>query len=499
MAFANPAIAAAAVVVAAAVFAETAPSVTEAPAPKKAPPPPIVLAVDPSEEIGPVKCMNAVNNGPAVPPKAGDQPRGNFAAYKAARIPYARTHDSVNCVSGGAHCVDITAIFPDFDADETNPENYDFCFTDTYLDAIRRAGTEVFFRLGQTIEHGPKKYGAMPPKDYAKWARICEHVIRHYNEGWADGFRWNIVYWEIWNEPDLDCENGRWAKNPRTWGGPEEEFFKFYATAAKHLKGRFPHLKIGGPANAGRFDWATRFFTYMRDNNVPIDFFSWHIYSNLSINIAAKCRKAREKMDSFGYTKAESILNEWNYVDGWTDTWIHSLRAMSGDLNLKSAAFCASVMNACQDEPLDMLMYYDAKSGSGMNGLFDKTTLWPMKGYYPFYAWAKLVDRGTQVRASFSGAPVDRWGDVNFRAVAAKGGDGSLAVFVSRYHHDANVFADKKVALSVPGYDAARATCHLTDICHTYTEVPLDVGEDGAARIVLQPLSFALVEYPPAK
>ena len=27
----------------------------------------------------------------------------------------------------------------------------------------------------------------LPPKDYAKWARICEHVVRHYNEGWGWG------------------------------------------------------------------------------------------------------------------------------------------------------------------------------------------------------------------------------------------------------------------------------------------------------------------------
>ena len=41
-----------------------------------------------------------------------------------------------------------------------------------------------------------------PPKDYAKWARICEHIITHYTEGWADGFNYKITYWEIWNEPE---------------------------------------------------------------------------------------------------------------------------------------------------------------------------------------------------------------------------------------------------------------------------------------------------------
>ena len=81
------------------------------------------VAVDLAKEIGPVKLMNAVNNGPSVKKPGGDQKNGNFEDYRAARIPFARTHDSINCVSGGAHTCDINAIFPNFDADENDPKN----------------------------------------------------------------------------------------------------------------------------------------------------------------------------------------------------------------------------------------------------------------------------------------------------------------------------------------------------------------------------------------
>ena len=166
-----------------------------------------------------------------------------------------------------------------------------------------RAGTEVFFRLGQTIEHGPKKYGVLPPKDFAKWARICEQVIRHYNEGWgldkehttrniAWSNQFNVVYWEIWNEPDLDPSDNENAlpANPRCWGGTVTNFFRLYETTAKHLKGQFPNLKIGGPAICGRFDWGERFLAYCHDNSVPLDFFSWHIYATEPKQIATRCR-----------------------------------------------------------------------------------------------------------------------------------------------------------------------------------------------------------------
>jgi hypothetical protein len=117
-------------------------------------------------------------------------------------------------------------------------------------------------------------------------------------------------------------------------------------------------------------------------------------------------------MDRYGFEKSESILNEWNYVKGWTDDWVYSLEVESGRFNQKAAAFIMSTFIDCQYVPLDMLMFYDARALSGMNGLFDKTTLWPMKGYYPFRAWSKLLDRGTQVSVKVEERR-GKWSDAN--------------------------------------------------------------------------------------
>ncbi len=50
------------------------------------------------------------------------------------------------------------------------------------------SGVMPYYRLGVTIENyvDIKVYRIYPPKDYAKRARICEHIITHYNEGRAD-------------------------------------------------------------------------------------------------------------------------------------------------------------------------------------------------------------------------------------------------------------------------------------------------------------------------
>ena len=120
-------------------------------------PKPATVAVDFSAACGPVKPMNAVNNGPVG--GSADARHGNFAEYRAARIPFARTHDAAEyIVYGGDHVADVTAMFPNFDADENDPKNYDFAVTDAYLSNMRAAGTEPFIRLGQRIEHAARRY-----------------------------------------------------------------------------------------------------------------------------------------------------------------------------------------------------------------------------------------------------------------------------------------------------------------------------------------------------
>jgi hypothetical protein len=187
------------------------------------------------------------------------------------------------------------------------------------------------------------------------------------------------------------------------------------------------------------------------------------------------------------------------------DEWVYTLEVESGRFNQKAAAFIAATMIECQSTPIDMMMFYDARTSCIMYSLFDRTTLWPMKGYYPFYAWSKLVDKGTQVACSVrgrSGKPVqvpDQPGGGNIHAAAAKGDDGSCAVLVARYSIgrytcDDNDTATVEVTLRVPGVSLSKARCCLTDAVRTYTETPLLHRPDGSAVIRMQPYSFALVE-----
>ena len=428
-----------------------------------------------------IKNMHAVNNGPIV--ARSDQSKGNSLYYKAAKIPYARNHDAgFNPSYGGEHSVDVHAIFPDFNADVNDPASYDFPCTDLYTKWIIDAGTEPFYRLGSKIEHGIKKYGTVKPKDFKKWAEICEHIIAHYTEGWADGFNYDIEYWEIWNEPDLDPDD---STNKRCWSGTEKEYAELYVIAANHLKNRFPHLKIGGPALAWNEDWLERFFENVKEynggKNPPLDFLSWHWYGTEPREMSEKGTRIHNIAVKAGYTGFESILNEWNYVRGWSDEFIYSIKTIIG---MKGAAFTAACMIEGQKNPtIDMLMYYDARP-TGMNGLFDFYTLEPLKGYYPFLIYSKLKELENGVFSESDDKDI----------YIASAFNGSNAAIMLTYYAENDYLLNKSVTIEATGFDLSGAKIYITDEENTMSLYPAKEFNDNKITLYLKRNSIVYIE-----
>ena len=430
------------------------------------------ITLDFSEITGRIKPMHSVNNGPAGSKVRGT---GNFAAYEAAGIPMARNHDaSFYSGYGGEHTVDVHRIFKRFEADENDPASYAFEATDKYVASCYEAGTEVFYRLGASIEHG-YNYGTYPPSDFAKWARICEHIIRHYNEGWADGFHYGIKYWEIWNEPD--CRNGD-GTNP-CWQGTDEAFVELCCTTIGHLKACFPDLKVGGPAFCST--WNDRYnellFSELKKRGLPLDFFSFHGYAVEPKTYAQAAVKAKAVMEKYGYPEAEIILNEWNYCRKWVGEVYKQSRIWSKQL--KGASFIAGSMIAAQQSPMDHFMYYDARPGNWC-GLFQTDTLDPLKPYYAFPMYSTLYKLGGEVKSAVDHEKL--W------ALAASGEDGAAAMLT--YYDDADDAAKSMdVKLSLDGLEGSwRLTWELLDEAHDAEPVREDIVTDGTSLLVKLPL-----------
>ena len=441
---------------------------------------PITVTADKNKVIGGIKIMNAINNGPVKGHGWNPKGAGNMQAWQELKIPYGRTHDSAFLSAyGGEFIVDVHRIFRDFSKDPKDPASYDFASTDRFLQMIEEGGTKVFYRLGASIEHTYKKYGTRVPEDFQKWAVICEHIIRHYTEGWANGYKMDIEYWEIWNEPDL-----RGNPSP-TWQGTKEQFFDLYRTTALHLKKCFPDLKIGGPAmtsNGVDGTWIRDFLTAMTTGErVPLDFLSWHVYASDPIVVAKKVKKVRNILDEFGYHKTESILNEWNYVRDWRDS-AQRVEVITG---MKGAAFTASVMASCQSLPLDMLMYYDG-TPSTWNGIFASLTYKKLKTYYVFKAWAKLRDLGKQIKLDFGNKK-------GIAGVAATDGK-TIGIMLARYFEQDDLPGDLKITLRVPGVDLRGVTVYTIDETNDFADTPYRMTAEGDLVLYLKAHSVIYIE-----
>ena len=120
------------------------------------------LTVDYSNIVKQLKPMH----GTGQPPLMGVN-CDKFQYLKDAHVPYSRLHD-VGGWFGGNLFVDIPNVFRDFNADENDPANYDFTFTDILLKGLDDYDVKPIYRLGVTIENffEIKVYRTNPPADF---------------------------------------------------------------------------------------------------------------------------------------------------------------------------------------------------------------------------------------------------------------------------------------------------------------------------------------------
>lgn len=432
----------------------------------------------PAKTKGKIKPLHGVGGGPLT----GHFENDATEEFIAAGIPYSRLHD-IEWPFGSGEFVDIHCIFPDFDKDENDPSSYNFVLTDEYLKAIIAAGTKPFYRLGNSIEQWPIKRYIHPPKDFRKWGRICSHIVSHYNDGWADGFHMGIEYWEIWNEPELKDQN---------FTGTDEEMLSLYDTAARILKADHPDIKVGGLATCSPFTpMAETLLKMAAEDGTPLDFFSWHGYSDSPEMSAMFANKADELLTKYGLDNVESIYDEWNYVIRWDETIGSSIRQ-------HKTAFCASyiaaVLATIQELRVDKAMLYDAQvkihnwcspfSEAPTERHAERKKVIIEKPYYALFSWNKLYRLGEEIECAS-----DEW---LYSCAAQK--DDEIDVIVS-YFRDADKFGissppDEELRFTLDGYTFEKAELYLTDNRHTNENIQFD-----GRSFVMPGNSFALVRF----
>lgn len=359
------------------------------------------IRIDCSKIEGRIRALHGVNNGPL---NFGDTV--SVAEYwKEISIPHTRLHDSE---WPRPDVVDMAAVFPNPTADPALPASYQFHLTDDYIKPIVDSGSAIVYRLGESIEHTQRKYRVMPPADYDKWATASLGIIRHYNEGWADGFKYNIKYWEIWNEPE---------NRPAMWTGSDADYYRLYSTVAKAIKAKYPDLKVGGPSvgatgeiENGKYQptkFLDGFLAHCRETKADLDFYSWHTYTNDPFLYRRKAIGIRKWLNENGFAKAEMHLNEWNYLpdNDWgpmgreapaaaKEKWYQRMGGPEG------AAFVACMLSDLQDSPVDVGNMFTGDTNPF--GLFSRYGA-PKKTFHAFKAFRMMLE--TADRITIQGNP----------------------------------------------------------------------------------------------
>lgn len=375
-----------------------------------------MLRIDTRKTLGPFRPINGVNGGTQILGGSADLTK----AFQEMAIPITRLHD-IPFIDPDT--VDIHCLFPDFERDPEDPSAYRFEKTDEHIKPLIDAGIKIIFRLGESIEHSRKKYHVHPPADFQKWARICAHVIRHYNQGWADGFHWDIQHWEIWNEPDM---------NPQCWTGSLEQYCELYGQVAPVIREIAPEVKVGGPALAHDGEFFRAFLLYCRDQSLPLDFVSWHVYGNEPRKIIRRIEEGLELLSELQLQNVETHLTEWNYVSEFTFDPMQSREVYARTKGIEGATFTASTLALMQETDLDLACYYTATGGiPGRLSMFDRY-LAPHKPFYVFKAFASVSSMSHRIAVEGN----DR--ETGLALVAGGDDKGRTAILLSNFAHPQN-------------------------------------------------------------
>ncbi|MBF0567018.1 MAG: hypothetical protein HQK89_17470 [Nitrospirae bacterium] len=351
--------------------------------------------------------------------------------YKQIGVTMVRTHDFQGPF-------DMYEMYHDHTKNPDDVSSFNFKNTDAQYKFITDNGHELYLRIGDSSKNPTPPQ----PENLDNYVTAMVNVIRHYKSGKWNGFTSNFRYVEIWNEPDA-----------RFWPGYSTDYFiQFYVKAAKAIKTAFPDLKVGGSGftSAGSFTddgkkFTEQFVSAAVSGNAPLDFISWHAYTNVPDQYTASANYYRALLDKYGFAQSESHVTEWNTEIGTDSAENTELR-----FNAKGAAINTANWIALQQTDVSISTFYRGNDSSmdlsQFYGLFKADGTYK-KVALAFSLWSNMVNFNKVL--SVTG------GDAGFRVLAGKSTDGKIALLIANMTSAATAYAlsfDGTSGLSASNY-----------------------------------------------
>jgi hypothetical protein len=228
---------------------------------------------------------------------------------------------------------------------------FNFSKLDLMVQSILATGALPFFSLSYMPPVIAQNGDILnKPNNWNDWAIAVQKTIEHYSG--TTGLNLANLYYEVWNEPDLF---GKW----RYFG--DKNYLTLYSTAVMgaNRAQNVNAFKIGGPATTQLYSsWITALVSYVNQNNLRLDFLSWHRYTSDPTQLSKDATAVTGWL--FPYPKAVAIpriISEWGF-----DSEINS----GYDGNFAAAHTVATVRQAING--YEQLMAFELVDGPSPEG-----------------------------------------------------------------------------------------------------------------------------------
>ena len=385
--------------------------------------------------VAPIDIAVSAQDGGSAFPHFWEKMFGSGRAVLALRDNYRKDLRLVKSVTDFKY-VRFHAIFHDevglYDEDKSGKAVYNFSYIDQIYDGLLADGVRPFVELSFM----PQKLAAnktdifgfwykpniSPPKNYARWDAMLDAFARHLIEryGIDEVSSW---YFEVWNEPNI----GFWGGKPY-----KPTYYELYDHSARTLKSVSERLRVGGPSTA-QAAWAGDFIEHCKQQHVPVDFISSHVYANDSSEnvFHSKAPIPRDQMVCRAVRKSSDEIK----------------RSSMPQLPLIYSEYNASYANEPNITDTVYMGPWLAATISQCDGLTEAMSYWTFSDVFeengvvktPFYGGFGLVAAGGIPKPAFNAfALLHRLGDVRLKVesdsvLATKRSDGTLVLALWNY------------------------------------------------------------------
>ncbi len=205
-----------------------------------------------------------------------------------------------------------------------SPGNYDFSKLDQYVQSILQTGAKPMLSISY-VPASLSQNGqvAGEPSNWSEWGNLVQATAKHYSQD----LNISDIYYEIYNEPDLF---GGWKAEK----SPSYAQLYTISTKAVVTGAGSASFKVGGPATTGFYEnWFKSLFKTASQNNLRLDFISWHQYGKNIQPYLDNLEKLNKLLTAYPqYFNIERIVSETgpnSEPDLWYDNSLSGIHLLS--------------------------------------------------------------------------------------------------------------------------------------------------------------------------